>query len=382
MSAPSFPAPSYDQLDRVDWTFADAYTRGGPHGAHPYPAKFIPQIPRTLIAALHPGDSSAVLDPFCGSGTTLVEAALAGIPAIGIDLNPLACLISKVKVTPLRYDLVDAAAASVSRTTRQYRAVPEIPAVDHWFDPEIQRSLASLVGAIDDEADPDTRDALRVALSSIIVRVSRQESDTRYAAIDKRVSESDVVRGFLQAAKNISIALETTWNSLFPPAFVRIINQDILAVNGADVMRPVSVVVTSPPYPNAYEYWLYHKYRMFWLGMDPVGVREKEIGARPHYHRRNPQTAADFERQMSSVFRLLHEVVVPGGHACFQVGSSVIRGEHIDNAALLQRAAGSAGFSTVRIFAREIPKTRKAFNLAHARINSESILIFRREPND
>ena len=43
--------------------------------------------------------------------------------------------------------------------------------------------------------------------------------------------------------------------------------------------------MTSPPYPNAYEYWLYHKYRMYWLGMDPIAVRQQEIGARPHYFR-------------------------------------------------------------------------------------------------
>src|SRR5437867_358565 len=56
--------PDYERLKQIDWTFRDAYTRGGPHGIHPYPAKFIPQIPQALIAALHPGDDTAVLDPF------------------------------------------------------------------------------------------------------------------------------------------------------------------------------------------------------------------------------------------------------------------------------------------------------------------------------
>ena len=64
-----------------------------------YPAKFIPEIPRQLIELFHPGDTSGVLDPFCGSGTTLVETIDAGLDAWGIDLNPLACLIAKVKTT-------------------------------------------------------------------------------------------------------------------------------------------------------------------------------------------------------------------------------------------------------------------------------------------
>jgi hypothetical protein len=101
-------ALTYVRLQQMDWTFAGDYTRGGTHSIHPYPAKFIPQIPRALISALHPGDETAVLDPFCGSGTTLVEGALAGIPTVGVDLHPLACLISKVKVTVLSQSLTAA----------------------------------------------------------------------------------------------------------------------------------------------------------------------------------------------------------------------------------------------------------------------------------
>src|SRR5437868_4039724 len=89
------------KLHSVSWDFADARTGDGPHGIHPYPAKFIPQIPRALIELYHPGDNSPVLDPFCGSGTTLVEACAAKIPSVGIDLNPLATLVAKVKTTPM-----------------------------------------------------------------------------------------------------------------------------------------------------------------------------------------------------------------------------------------------------------------------------------------
>src|SRR5438094_711894 len=70
------------KLRSVSWDFADARTGGGLHGIHPYPAKFIPQIPRTLIELFHPGDDSPVLDPFCGSGTTLAEAFLSGVNSI------------------------------------------------------------------------------------------------------------------------------------------------------------------------------------------------------------------------------------------------------------------------------------------------------------
>ncbi len=357
-----------------DWTFEKANTRGATHAVHPYPAKFIPQIPRALIEALHPGDDSAVLDPFCGSGTTLVEAAAAGVPTVGIDLHPLACLISKVKVTPLTSSLEEAARAVLTRASAV--TVPAIPRLDHWFSVPVQQALAALVASIDQEPQTDVRDALRVAFSSIVVRVSRQESDTRYAAIEKNFSRQDVEEHFLRAAKSLGEAVSDTWGGVDRPR-ARVINKNVLHVTANDIVEPVSLVVTSPPYPNAYEYWLYHKYRMYWLGMDPLHVRENEIGARPHFFKRNPATADDFRVQMSRVFQLLREVVVEGGYVCFQVGNSKIHGRVVDNAELLRRAAAPYGFANIDTVSREIPLTRKAFNPSNSRIREERILVFR-----
>lgn len=376
LAAVGYDEPFVSMVDR-DWTFEKADTREATHAVHPYPAKFIPQIPRALIEALHPGDDSAVLDPFCGSGTTLVEAGTIGVPAVGIDLHPLACLISKVKVTPLDCSLEDAAMAVLRRASTE--AVPEIPRIDHWFSPPVQKALASLVASIDREPRSDVRDALRVAFSSIVVRVSRQESDTRYAAIDKKIKRHDVDQQFLRAAKSLAKAVSTTWKDVARPR-IRVINKNILHATPDDIGARVSLVVTSPPYPNAYEYWLYHKYRMYWLGMDPLQVRENEIGARPHFFKKNPATADDFRIQMSAVFRLLRGVVISGGYACFQVGDSKIHGRVVDNAELLRLAAAPFGFTNIETIRREIPLTRKAFNPSHARIREERILVFRRTP--
>ena len=99
MSEPAYKASQ--RLEAVDFDFHGTNTGYLTHGLHPYPAKYIPQIPAALIRELsNTGD--AVADIFCGSGTTLVEALLAGRNAIGIDANPLACLISKAKTTVFR----------------------------------------------------------------------------------------------------------------------------------------------------------------------------------------------------------------------------------------------------------------------------------------
>src|SRR3989339_1416472 len=70
------------------------------HNFHTYPAKFIPQIPKSAILQFTK-EGDTVLDPFCGCGTTLVEAKLLNRNAIGVDLNPIATLVSKAKTNKI-----------------------------------------------------------------------------------------------------------------------------------------------------------------------------------------------------------------------------------------------------------------------------------------
>jgi DNA modification methylase len=371
-------------LNALDWDFADVPTENGVHTIHPYPAKFIPQIPRQLMELFPPKSNSVVLDPFCGSGTTLLEAISAGLDAWGIDLNPLACLISRVKTTRLPQSLDFVAEAIVQRARKRFAAgdvqIPSIPRLDHWFKSEVQQALAALTVEIDQEPVMAVREALQVALSSIIVRVSNQESNTRYAAVENTYTAQDVFRQFKDAVLTINRALLTLSDNLFRRlGHATVLNRDILTIKSEELPGNVGLVITSPPYPNAYEYWLYHKYRMYWLGMDPIEVREREIGARPHYFKKNAQDETDFEKQMQTCFRLLAQVMLPEAKACFLVGRSIIRGQVIDNVALLQRASEPAGFVVEGIVSRNIPKTRKAFNPTHGRINQEHLMVFRLE---
>ena len=158
-----------------------------------------------------------------------------------------------------------------------------------------------------------------------------------------------------------------------------VLAKDILTVGPEELPQKYGLIITSPPYPNAYEYWLYHKYRMYWLGEDPLAVRNAEIGARPNYFKRNPETPEDFRRQMSHCFDLFRQVTLPFALVCIVIGRSVIRGNVIDNAELLRSAAHENGFQHLASAARRIPTTRKALNPVHGTINAETLLVFLRQ---
>jgi DNA modification methylase len=375
------PASVQKTLGTVDWDFKES-KRIPIHNIHSYPAKFIPELPRTLIELFYKNDGSAVLDPFCGSGTTVVEALNQGIDAIGIDINPLACLITKVKVSSIQKEELILSAKKIIEKARKNLekgsiSIPKISNLSHWFKLHIQKALSALIAEINKERDSKIKDALRVSFSSIVVRVSNQESDTRYASVEKNISAVDVFTYFQRAVETVANSVDNFQKNLISrSARTEIINKDLFDVTSNDIKRQIGLVITSPPYPNAYEYWLYHKYRMFWLGMDPLFVKSREIGARPHYFKKNPQSEVDFERQMGLCFKFLAKIMKPKAKACFLIGRSIIHGRHINNALILERSAQREGFKLMGAAERDILLSRKTFNLQYSKINKEAVIIF------
>jgi site-specific DNA-methyltransferase (cytosine-N4-specific) len=362
------------KLSEVNWDFSGKRRPSPIEKLHPYPAKFIPEIPGALLDCLSIAQGGLVLDPFCGSGTTLVEAQIRGIDAIGVDLNPIACLISRVRTAATPIHPIEIASEVVERAKRMgYAPIPDIPNLDHWFTEPAQDAVARLVFAID-RAPVAARDFLKLVLSSVLVRVSNQDSDTRYAAVEKDISEALVYTAFSNAAERIAKALAQ--RALVGE--VDVISHDTLTLDPARFSRKVNAVITSPPYPNAYEYWLYHKYRMWWLGHDPIAIKEQEIGARAHFFGGKKHDATSFVFQMKKLFNMLDKVLADDGFICFVVGRSKIHGQVIDNAAIIRAAGKAIGmrerFSTERV----ISATRKSFNLSHANIKTETVLVLSR----
>lgn len=365
-----------EKLESLDWNFQDS-TAEAIHSIHPYPAKFIPEIPRTLISSLPIPPNSIILDPFCGSGVTLVESQKLGIESVGVDLNPIACLLSKVKIEKLPSEFLSIVNEIVNNcaTYKGIITIPEIPNLDHWFKKEIQEGLAIILSEINKTKNESILNALKYCLSSIIVRVSNQDSDTRYAAVENRWQKDDVFNLFRLSAEKL-------WNAKnqnIVQVASKVINKNSLLLKKKDFSKKIGLVITSPPYPNAYEYWLYHKYRMWWLGYDPIKVKENEIGARAHYFKKNHQTANDFVIQMETLFNHLQVLCTKGAFICFVIGQSKIHGEIIENEKLIASIGEKTGLNYITTLRRVIRPGRKSFNLSHARIKEEFIVILQKQ---
>ena len=388
---------SLQRLQRVEWDFVGAETARLTHGLHPYPAKFIPQIPNALVQHLSsPGETIA--DLFCGSGTTLVEALRLNRNVIGIDANPLATLISWAKTTPLtapEFRELSAHRASCEQLLervaprpadlfydgRPFRSLgwrPEDVVCDFWFAPHVVEELAELRLAIDRVPSRAARRLCKVAFSAIVVVVSKQDSDTRYVRRDKKVRPGDTVTRYLRQLDAATASVREMSDAVDPRLSCRLLTADLLASPDTD---PFDLVVTSPPYPNAYSYHLYHRTRLIWLGYDPEQFKTIEIGSHRKYSAKgaNRATPKTFQSEFHRIFQWLHGRLRKRRYACFVIGDSTINRQRVDNASLLADAAARAGFCEVARIPRTIAPQRKAFNPKIGSIKTENILILQKE---
>jgi hypothetical protein len=342
---PSGPAPAgTDDQDRTHV-----------HGFHTYPARMHPTTAARLVRAVcNPG--ATLLDPFCGSGTVLAEAMIAGCLAVGADLNPFAVRLARVKTSPgdeqWRDALVTAAReiAAVADERRQRRAgatrrypPPDVEA----FDPHVLLELDSLRAGIGQRGDdPRTREALELVLSSILVKVSRRTSDTSAVDMRRRIAAGYAARLFVRKAGELALRL-AAFAALVPPE----VPAARIAIDDAARLRTVAAstvdaVVTSPPYVATYDYLEHHALRLRWLNLDARDLAAREMGARRRYLRLDPSSARDaWSRELSVALRSMSRVCRKGARVCLILADSAVGDEALRADAMVASVAPGAGFS-------------------------------------
>jgi SAM-dependent methyltransferase len=244
------------------------------HGIHAYKGKFYPQLAKCLfnLARLQPGQR--VIDPFCGSGTVLLEAHLNGLSAFGVDLNPLAVKIARVKTQVLEIDpyIRDRHLAMFAdRLTcpedsdESLRIFPGdvLGELISWFPRPVLRKLGWLLGEIQQVPEPRIRDFLEVVLSSLVRDVSQQEPrDLRIRRRHTPLPDAPAYELFRARLNELRLRLQQFAErskfapNVFPPA--QVVHGDCRDIdtffkNGIQEGR-FDALVTSPPYATALPY--------------------------------------------------------------------------------------------------------------------------------
>jgi DNA modification methylase len=371
-------------LRQLDWSFKEAAPSRDIHSIHPYPAKFIPELPRQLIDRLsEPGD--LVLDPFSGAGTAAVEALLADRHFLGIDANPIGNAAARAKTANL--DAGDLSALRqvekemMALNSDQLRSatpswLPEIPNVDKWYDDDVFRALGVARDRVLTIAAPNAQATALVAFVQAAAKLSFQESETRYVSKPREIDVVEVSRAVLTELRRVRrLAEDLTQTDAPAPCFV-----------DGDARDPASfplqsdsvgLVVTSPPYPNTFDYHLYHRFRLFWLGEDPKHLRQVEIGS----HLKNQTVRDPIEAYLNDLRAVLTNclsALQPGRYATFVVGDGLFKGEVFGTAEALSDLAREVGYDHIATLDRLLPLNRRSVTKPGRRLTTEQIVFLRK----
>lgn len=356
------------------------------HGFHSYPARLHPHTAARLIEALS-SPRGLVVDPFCGSGTVLIEARRLGRRAIGIDLNPLAVRLSRFKLAPLpqaeRQALLEAAErvtdhAEERRLAAQGPTRRYPPEQRQDFEVHVLLELDGLANGIKKEPPGPIRRALSLALSSVFSKVARDASPD---APGKRLASGFTIR-FFEARVGELVRQLAEYEALLPegapPANVREADARELGAMG---LSNVELFVTSPPYPGVLDYAEYHRTRLRWLALDATRFEHGEMGSRRRlqqlsYERAAAEWESDFVRVLSGMRAALSD----RGNVALIVADSLLAGRPYLADRVVERCATRAGLHVAARGSQQRPhfhrESARAFG-KHPR--HEHLLILRRE---
>ena len=377
------------------------------------------RIPGQILEALEPSSDATILDPFCGSGTVILEAMLRGHQAIGIDVNPLARLISIAKTTPISRSHVTRVLSQIIDRTTRYRSVPSDDQLPRfWFNDGPRRALHRLHRAISGVPNPKYRIFFLVTLSSIVRRCSLADptiappvrlSENRSALAGPRyrknllvartMSYHDTIANFVRATQRNSARVHRLADCS-PAGAATVL--DAAAATTTLTDHSIDLVITSPPYCGAQKYVRSFQLELRLLDYSPAAIADldkKTLGTeraariRRGNVRLEPETEAvlhqvanrnnrraamlrDYLGGLVDFARELRRILSPNGHAFVSFGTSHVAGVEVDLAQCFVGIAAAVGFRCIATLEDEIP-SRGMITKRHASaatIDGESVL--------
>ena len=389
---------------------------------HSYAASFGGDFAHEIIRE-YTDKGSVVLDPFVGAGTTALESILLNRNAIGIDVDPIACRISRVLTSRFDVPYLLSATEALRERLRHFESllvsnpatyaelgpgstfkldsseffVPNVPAIAYWFDPSHMAVLSIIRKAVACERNPLVRQAFEVAISSCIIR---KWPNTLSHAMDidhSRPHRPNILRTqpisdqfalfhrVLGRVKDTILGIQENLSSVDSAA--RILEGDSITLLSALDSNSIEFVLTSPPYLNAIDYPRAHKFAHWWLSPQtaPLGrseyvglrrARADDIGKYQLYDNYKLSELFDPFRDMpiyrnissyvadlAAVTNQLHRIVKARAHVAFVVANNVIGGKVLPVSTIIKQLLKHSGFSVVNVTRRTIKNTRRRYPL-------------------
>jgi len=393
-----------DQSDASDardssWDFPGSPTQYSTHGIHTYLAAMIPWVAKRAITTAKP---RKLLDPFCGGGAVLVESLLAGVPCAGLDINPLAVLISKVKTRHIdsqrlmrQLDLIMEVARSYDGPIAEFTSKQGI---HYWYKDNMLGPLTALRHAVMELSGNEVKDFFRCILSA----TARDVSLTHRNEIRLRRLESPYLDGFNPDVMDVfqRNALEAAERVAALPKLDVVVHQgSVLDMPFAD--DEFSTIVCSPPYGderNGVPYTQFAKNMLFWLGYswdEVIDQKRKSLGwingrkdiPQPdsqtlgksvHLIEHHPKSVKevnafylDYDNALTEMVRVTDDKIV------IVIGQRVMQGTVLDNARITIELMANKGVRLAAQYKRQLPTKRLPKMRDYgAAIDHEDILFF------
>lgn len=371
------------------WDFRRSDTKTYTHCFHSYPAMMIPQVAGRLLEK-YGRNARRVLDPFCGTGTSLVEANLRGVSALGVDLNPLACLIAKAKTTVINLQKLDLYLKSFNDFLFAARfngvnselELPVFPNIDFWFDASVQQDLAIVKKYIAEITETDVQNFFKVAFSETVREMSwtRNSEFKLYRMNEKQLGrfQPDVF-GTMEAklARNRK-GLKTFAEDRKPSETIVVRNSSSETLFDSDF----DLILTSPPYGDSRTTVAYGQFSRLsnqWLDFEDVtsldnnllgGKTSKEpfrfeskilretLEKVSEKDEKRASEVSSFYVDYRSSIKNVARVVRRRGFACFVVGNRKVKGVTLPTDEITIDFFAENNFRHVETIVRNIPNKR------------------------
>jgi len=388
-------------LESIDWSFSSV-TNSKIHSIHWYPATFIDAIPGTLIPVLSEPEAT-IVDPFCGSGTSAVEAIRLGRKFVGIDNNPIAVLISEAKTyfpepNKFRAEMRRVVErAQTNRTLGDVRNHPQYEELRKWYHPQTLDDLYKLLVSISTLNQKKVRHCALAIFSGLLKKTSSQTKHWGWVCDNVKpkpheIVFRDAIEVFLSCVEDYISSTNSTLRSIKKTSGLKtrssirnsrkFLRGDCLSRLSDMKKNSVDLIITSPPYYGVADYVKSQRLTYLWLD-DAIfdntllgfknfeKLRSTEAGSRSHRHRKDSHSK--YMEFMDNFFFQCGQALKPNSYLALVLGESKSR--LLTTEALIESALQS-GLELNFRSSRSIKATRRRLM---AKVEGEDVLVLKKK---